>query len=186
MYGAERICRRSYSKRQTKNIGKCDSDFFSRNTAAGVKNFVGKTITFAQETISGTNKNTIDTKQAYDDLTNEDKFNATKTNLVRSQLFSFVEMYKANIVSYKEAEIKQKLAMQLMLELQENGYIDFISHKNVASFATEYTSQISVAKFHDLEYAYVDKYGYFLEDKEFSLEEIKEAIKNTFPERFLT
>ena len=91
-----------------KNIGKCDSDFFSRNTAAGVKNFVGKTITFAQETISGTNKNTIDTKQAYDDLTNEDKFNATKTNLVRSQLFSFVEMYKANIVSYKEAEIKKK------------------------------------------------------------------------------
>ena len=87
---------------------------------------------------------------------------------------------------WTEAEIKQKLAMQLMLELQENGYIDFISHKNIASFATQYTSQISVAKFHDLEYAYVDKYGYFLEDKEFSLKEIEEAIKNTFPERFLT
>jgi Holliday junction resolvasome RuvABC DNA-binding subunit len=87
---------------------------------------------------------------------------------------------------WTETEIKQKLATQLMLELQENGYIDFISHKNVASFATQYTSQISVAKFHDLEYAYVDKYGYFLEDKEFSLKEIEEAIKNTFPERFLT
>ena len=99
---------------------------------------------------------------------------------------NFQSSYSTAIGLWTETEIKQKLAMQLMLELQENGYIDFISHKNIASFATEYTSQISVTKFHDLEYAYVDKYGYFLEDKEFSLEEIKEAIKNTFPERFLT
>lgn len=87
---------------------------------------------------------------------------------------------------WTETEIKQKLAMQLMLELQENGYIDFISHKNMIYHTIEYTSQISALKFHDLEYAHAEKYGYFLEDKKFSLKEIEEAIKNTFPERFLT
>ena len=87
---------------------------------------------------------------------------------------------------WSETEIKQKLAMKLMLELQENGYIDFISRRNMIYHTIEYTSQISALKFHDLEYAYAEKYGYFLEDKEFSLKEIEEAIKNTYPERFLT
>jgi hypothetical protein len=102
------------------SIGKCDTGIFSRNTPACVKNFFGSlssNISNKFKSVFGKSYDSDEGQKSEDEMCNPRTINSEKndiaskilaTNIIRSQLISFIEMYKENIVSYKEASNKKK------------------------------------------------------------------------------
>lgn len=84
----------------------------------------------------------------------------------------------------KDEKMKQHLVNNLIKELYNSNSIEFVKMKVTQKF-----EDINIAKIHVVDKKFknvmMQESSYYLDDIEFKEDEIKEAIKNTYPERFI-
>lgn len=83
-----------------------------------------------------------------------------------------------------EQSMKNMLIQQLAKEMFTKDLVIFRSSKSPMDFSTTHLAEINIVK-PDIIGVHMDRHIYKVDNMDFTHEQIKEAVKNTFPEHWL-
>jgi hypothetical protein len=84
-----------------------------------------------------------------------------------------------------EYYLREKLAYHLVKEILKNDFIRFSKNASIDPFTSDvYKAEMKVAPL-NYTHGFVTEDVFVHKNNEFSIDELREAVENTFPERFI-